>query len=153
MPWSRRRAVAASASVIAAVALAAAMAGRGCEVDEDSPAGVVHAFVAAAEAEDADAVLELLGPATRAGLAESARQATALAGSARRFDPADMLGIGPRRSHSAHSVEVVEISADRAYVELVDGRGPPTRVSLVRANGHWRIELPPYDAPAQSPSR
>lgn len=149
MPWPRRRALAAATSVLAAMALAASMAGRGCAVDEDDPIAAVRAFTAAASAEDHEALFELLGPATRAGLDAAARRASDLAGGAHRFDAIDMLRIG-RVSASPPELRVIEREHDRAVVESVESSGARTRLVTVLVDGAWRIELPEY-APATGP--
>src|SRR5690606_37707236 len=69
---AKRRALAAAVTALLAVALAAAVAGRGCSSEDDTPEGAVRAFVAAARAGDHEALFELLGPATRARLERSA---------------------------------------------------------------------------------
>jgi hypothetical protein len=149
MPWSRRRALAAAISVLAAMALAASMAGRGCRVDEDDPIGAVRAFAAAAGAEDHEALFELLGPATRAGLDAAARRATDLAGGAHRFDAIDMLSIG-KTSASPGELRMIERKDDRAVVELVGPSGERARLVTVHVDDAWRIELPEY-APERAP--
>jgi hypothetical protein len=143
MPWSRRRALAAAISVLAAMALAASIAGRGCRVGEDDAISAVHAFMAAASAEDHEALFELLGPATRAGLAAAARRATDLAGGAHRFDAIDMLSIGKTIASSSRELRVIEREDDRAVVELEAG-GERARLVTVHVDGAWRIELPAY---------
>ncbi|HWN67677.1 MAG TPA: hypothetical protein VNM90_08550 [Haliangium sp.] len=152
MPWSRRRALAAATSVLAAMALAASMAGRGCRVDGDDPIGAVRAFADAASAEDHEALFELLGPATRAGLEAAARRATDLAGGAHRFDAIDMLSIGTA-STSQRELRMTERNDDRAVVELVATSGERARLVTVHVDGAWRIELPEYaSGPASGPS-
>jgi hypothetical protein len=153
MPWSRRRALAAATSVLAAMALAASMAGRGCLVGEDDAVGAVHAFAAAAKAEDHEALFELLGPATRAGLDAAARRATDLAGGAHRFDAIDMLSIG-KASASPRELRVIERKDDRAVVEIVGSGGERARLVTVHVDGAWRIELPEYTLePGAEPRR
>lgn len=153
MPWSRRRALAAAISVVAAMALAASMAGRGCRVGEDDAVAAVRAFVAAANAEDHEALFELLGPDTRAGLAAAARRATDLAGGAHRFDAIDMLSIGKSKA-STRELRLIERQDDRAVVEI-DAGGERARLVTVHVDGAWRIELPEYayatPNPGQSP--
>ena len=152
MPWSRRRALAAATSVLAAMALAASMAGRGCRVDGDDPIGAVRAFADAASAEDHEALFELLGPATRAGLEAAARRATDLAGGAHRFDAIDMLSIG-KASTSQRELRMIERKDDRAVVELVATSGERARLVTVHVDGAWRVELPEYaPEPAPEPS-
>lgn len=150
MPWSRRRALAAATSVLAAMALAASMAGRGCRVDENDATGAVHAFMAAASAEDHEALFELLGPATRAGLDQAARRATDLAGGAHRFEAIDMLSIG-KASASSRELRVIEHDDDRAVIEIVSDTGEQARLVAVHVDGAWRVELPEYASDALAP--
>jgi cytochrome c551/c552 len=147
MPWSRRRALAAATSALAAMALAASMAGRGCRMNEDDASGAVHAFIAAASAEDHEALFELLGPETRAGLDQAARRATDLAGGAHRFDAIDMLSIG-KASASSRELRVLEHGDDRAVIEIVSDSGERARLVAVHVEGAWRVELPEYAPPA-----
>ena len=147
MPWSRRRALAAATSVLAAMALAASMAGRGCRVDEDDPIGAVRDFTAAAATEDHEALFDLLGPGTRAGLDAAARRATDLAGGAHRFDAIDMLSVG-KASASPRELRMIERKDDRAVVEIVGPGGEAARLVTVHVDGAWRIELPEYAQPA-----
>lgn len=144
MPWSRRRALAAVTSVLAAMALAASMAGRGCSMDEDEPIAAVRAFAAAASAEDHEALYELLGPTTRAGLEASARRATDLAGGAHRFDAIDMLSIGKAAGAPPRELRVVEREGTHAVVQFLGVSDRPARLMTVYASGAWRIELPEY---------
>lgn len=137
------RLVALAASVLAAAALAAAVAGRSCSVDDDSPEGAVRSFVAAAQAGDEAALYELLGPTTRQKLDQAAERATNLAGTTRRYGPLDLVSIsesvdGPRK------IALVSRDGDAAVVELTAADGASARLDLVREDGHWRIELPDY---------
>jgi len=146
-----RRTLAAAASVVAAMALAAAVAGRGCRVDENSPEGVVASFVQASRADDRDTLYQLLGPQTRAWLDDAARRATDLAGGAKRFSPLDMIGIS-ENTHITPSTEVVvkERRDGQARVELVSPSGQRSELRMVEIDGHWRIELPGYQPPEPS---
>lgn len=142
---SRRRAVAAAVTALLAMALAAAVAGRGCRGEDDLPEGTVRAFAAAARAHDRDALYELLGPATRARLESAARRATELVGG-QRFAPQDLIRsdldrLGPVR------VLRVEQDGARAVVEVADELDQPAAIELVKVDGHWRIELPAYVTP------
>jgi len=68
---TRRSTIAAVASAIAAMTLAAAVAGRSCRVTKPGPDVTVRDLVQAARANDRDLVFELLAPATRAALEAS----------------------------------------------------------------------------------
>lgn len=144
MRGGKPRLVALAASVLAAMALAAAVAGRGCSVDDDSPEGAVRSLVAAAEAGDEAAVYDLLGPATRHRLDQAAERATNLAGSTRRYGPLDLISISDL-GKMPRDIKTVSRDARAAVVELT-GPGGAGRLDLVREDGHWRIELPPAES-------
>lgn len=117
--FASRRSVAVVASALAAMALAAAVAGRGCQVDENTPTGVVQSFADAVRADDRQALYELLGPQTRKALDVAAQRATDLVGGAERFGPLDMIGIN-------QGVEVtapVQIKLERTGELLLEERG------------------------------
>lgn len=138
-----RRSLAATASVVAAMALAAAVAGRGCQVDENTPEGVVASFIQASRADDRETLYQLLGPKTRAWLDDAARRATDLAGGAKRFGPLDMIGVSENTSvTSSAEIAVDELSEQTAKVELVNASGQRSELHLVEIDGQWRIELP-----------
>lgn len=143
-----RRTLAAAASVLAAMALAAAVAGRGCRVDAGTPGGVVASFIEASRADDRETLYQLLGPHTRAWLDDAARRATDLAGGAKRFGPLDMIGIS-ENTHIAPPEKIVveELSGGEARVELVRPSGQRSELHIVEIDGQWRIELPGYRAP------
>lgn len=154
---SRRRAITLVASALAAVALAAAVAGRACSVEDYSPEGAARAFVEAANAGDRRAIYELLGPETKARLAHASRRATDLVGGGTRFDALDLVGLGtPLESGSPTEVVVKrrvsaeEANDERGYtlVEVVDTSGRRAELRLVEIGGNWRVEVPAYpDAP------
>jgi hypothetical protein len=141
---SRRGALAAVASALAAMALAAAVAGRSCRVTQPGPEAAVHDMIQAAKTGDRDAVFELLTPATRERLAAEARRATDLVGAAQRYTAKDLISIGSSDSMADPTdVTVLEEHGDRAVVEVVSPAGR-ARVDLVRTGGLWRIDLPQY---------
>jgi hypothetical protein len=138
---SRRRALAAAATALAAVALAAAVAGRGCGPQDDTPDGAVRAFAAAAQAGDKRAVYDLLGPQTRRTLAERAARASELG--ERRYEPEEMIGLGPISGETTRSFDTIREDGDRAVVGVFDGNGGRVDLDVVRVNGRWRLELAP----------
>jgi len=141
---SRRRAVAAGASAIAAVALAVAVVGRSCGVADPGPEAAVRGMLAAASAGDRHAVFDLLTPETQHSLTEYARRATDVVGSSVRYSPLDLISIGASSESTAPSdLTVVERVGDRAVVEVVSPGGRD-RVTVLRVNGRWRIDLPAY---------
>src|SRR5262245_52071955 len=140
---SRRRAWAAGASVLAAVAFAATVAGsRSCAVTDPGPEGAVRAMLAAANAGDRHAVFALLGPETRQRLDELARRATDVVGSSVRYSPLDLINIGTQ-SARVSDVTVVDKLDERAVIEIVGDAGR-WRVVVVRVDGTWRVEVPDY---------
>jgi hypothetical protein len=139
--WARR-AFSLGAPLIAAVAVAVAVAGRGCEEEAGSPEITVRQFLEATRRLDREAMLELLGPRTRARLGAAALRATDL--SSRRYAAGDMLGFNTGLDDLAlEELETREVarSEDRASVEIVDRRGRRHRIELVHVEGAWRIEL------------
>jgi len=143
---SRRRAAAAAFSVLAAVALAVAVVGRGCRVAEPGPETAVRGMIAAANEGDRNGVFALLSPSTQAALEERAQRATELVGSNVRYTALDLIAIGSAEDVPAPSeIEVVERDGNRAVVEVVSSAGR-ARLDVVRVGGRWRIDLPSYAA-------
>jgi hypothetical protein len=140
---SRRSTVAAVASALAAMAVAAAVAGRSCRVTEPGPEVAVRDMVRAAKTGDREAVFELLGPATRARLDAEAKRATDLVGASVRYTAKDLVSIGSSEGTTLTDLTVIEQHDDNAVVEVVSAAGR-SRVDLVRVDGRWRIELPHY---------
>ena len=144
---TRRSTVAAVASALAAIALAAAVAGRSCRVTQPGPEATVRDLVQAAKAGDRDAVYELLSPATRARLEVEAGRATDYVGGAVRYRAKDLISIGAvDPSATPTDITVVEESGDHASVEIVSPGGR-SRLELVRSDGRWRVDLPSFGAP------
>lgn len=141
---SRRSTVAAIASAMAAMALAAAVAGRGCRVNDPGPEAAVRDMYQAAKIGDRDAVFELLGPDTRANLEAQAKRSTDLVGGAVRYSAKDLISIGSSEGFAAPtSFNVREFPNDRGEVEVVTSAGVQ-RLEMVRVDGHWKIELRAY---------
>lgn len=141
---SRRNVLTALTSAVAAVALAAAVAGRSCSVD-DTPTGVVRELAAAASADDPEALYDLLGPETRARLHRAAKKATDLAGGAMRYSALDMISIGRSTEIVPAKEFILKQSSDsRATVEIIGVNDERELIDLVNVDGHWRIELPAY---------
>jgi hypothetical protein len=141
---SRRSTLAAVASALAAMALAAAVAGRSCRVTRPGPEAAVGAMIQAAKTNDHDAVFELLAPATRDRLDAEARRATDLVGASQRYTAKDLISIGSSEGVADPTdITVLEDRGDRAVVEVVSPAGR-ARLDLVRIDGRWRIELPQY---------
>src|SRR6187549_2171020 len=91
---SRRSTIAAVTSALAAIALAAAVAGRSCSVSEPGPEMAVRAMFQAAKAQDREAVFRLLSPSTHARLEAEAKHATDLVGAAVRYTAKDLVSLG-----------------------------------------------------------
>lgn len=142
---SRVRAVAAGASALAAVALAVAVVGRSCGEPDHGPEAAVRGMIAAANAGDRHAVFDLLTPVTQQRLTDRARRATDLVGSSVRYSALDLISIGAAGEDSPPvDLTVVERVGDRAEVEVVSAGGMRARVTVVKVDGRWRIDLPEY---------
>jgi hypothetical protein len=141
---SRRGALAAATSALAALALAIAVLGRGCRVDDPGPDAAVHDLITAARANDRKAVFELLSPETQRKLEERAQGATSLVGASVRYSAFDLISIGSFDDQpSPTELRVVELYGDKATVELESASGK-ARLSLIKVDGRWRIDLPDY---------
>jgi predicted lipid-binding transport protein (Tim44 family) len=141
---SRRGALAAVASALAAMALAAAVAGRSCRVTQPGPEAAVRDMIQAAKTNDRDTVFELLTPATRDRLEAEARRATDLVGASQRYTAKDLISIGSSDAAADPTdITVLEEHGERAVVEIVSPAGR-ARVDLVKLEGRWRIDLPQY---------
>jgi hypothetical protein len=141
-----RRTLAAAASLIAAVALALAMAGRGCRMGSDGPDAAVQGLIQAARAGDRQAVFDRLSRATQQALEERARAATDLVGSSVRYTALELVSIGASDDDPApRQVRVVSEKGDRAVVEVTSVTGSG-RIDLVYEDGAWRVHLPAYGA-------
>ncbi len=139
-----RTTIAAVASALAAMALAAAVAGRSCRVSSPGPEAAVHDMIQAAKAGDRDVVFELLAPATRTRLEAEAKRATDLVGASQRYTAKDLISIGSSDGVSAPTdITVLEEHGDHAVVEIVSPAGR-SQMSLVKVDGRWLIDLPTY---------
>lgn len=145
---TRRSTVAAVASALAAMAVAAAVAGRSCRVSQPGPEAAVRDMLQAAKTGDRDTVFELLAPRTRARLEVQARRATDLVGASMRFAPKDLVSMGSSDGVDAPTdITVLDELDDRAVVEVVSPAGR-SRLELVRVEDRWLIDLPAYGAGA-----
>ena len=143
---SRRNAITGAASALAAVALALAVAGRSCDVDDSSPQAAVRDFSDAANAGDREAVFGLLGPETQQRLEAAAQRATDLVGGARRYQALDMISISRSSDASPPKDFILRSQSEgRAIVEIVGSSGERAQVHVVKVKGRWRIELPGYN--------
>jgi len=141
---TRRSTVAAVASALAAMALAAAVAGRSCRVTTPGPELVVRDLLAAAKAGDRDAIYDLLTPATQARLESQAKRATDLVGAAVRYTAKDLISIGASDGVAPPSdITLIDARGDHATVELVSPNGR-AKLDLVKSDGRWRIDLPQF---------
>jgi hypothetical protein len=142
----RRRNAAAAVSVLAAVALAIAVVGRGCRVREPGPDAAVRSMIAAANAGDKKAVFALFTPATQARLEERAQRATELVGSNVRYTALDLISIGTAEDvPQPTDINVIRNEDGFAVVEIVSSAGR-ARIDLEKIEGRWRIDLPGYAA-------
>lgn len=146
---SRRSTLAAVASALAAMALAAAVAGRGCRVTQPGPEAAVRDMIQAAKTGDRELVFSLLSDATRDRLAAEARRATDLVGASQRYTAKDLISIGSTDGAADPTdvdptdITVLEERGDHAVVEVVSAAGR-ARVELIKVAGRWRIDLPQY---------
>jgi len=144
---TRRSTIAAIASALAAIALAAAVAGRSCRVTQPGPEVTVRDLLQAAKAGDRDTVFQLLTPSTRARLDSEAKRATDLVGGAVRYAAKDLISIGANEGVAEPTdITVLEEEGDRAIVEVVSPAGR-SRVELRRIDGRWRVDIGGYGAP------
>lgn len=107
-----------------------------------SPTAAAMAVVEAAHDGDGDAVLQLLGPRTRARLETNLRRAREQSG-ARDLQVVDLLGVGwssPR--FRPIDARVRDRQGDHATVELRGRQGELERVETVRGADGWKVELP-----------
>lgn len=141
---SRRSTVAAVASALAAMAVAAAVAGRSCRVSQPGPEAVVRDMLQAAKTGDRDTVFDLLTPQTQARLEVEARRATDLVGAATRFTAKDLVSVGSSEGVAPPTdITVLEELGDHAVVEVVSPAGR-SRMTVVRLAGRWLVDLPGY---------
>ncbi len=141
---SRRSTIAAVASALAAMAIAAAMAGRSCRVSQPGPEAAVRDILQAAKTGDRDTVFDMLAPATRARLEVEAKRATDLVGASIRYTAKDLVSIGSSENIAAPTdITVLEEHDDRALVEVVSPAGR-SRMQLVKVDGRWKIDIPEY---------
>jgi hypothetical protein len=140
---TRRSTIAAVASAVAAMAFAAAVAGRSCHVTEPGPEVTVRDLITAAKAGDRDAIYELLAPATQARLETEAKRATDLVGAAVRYNPKDLISIGGSDIAPPTDITVIDQRGDHATVEVVSPNGR-ARLELVKSDGRWRVDLPQF---------
>lgn len=144
---TRRSTIAAVASALAAMALAAAVAGRSCQVTKPGPEMTVRDLLQASRMGNRDLVFELLTPATRARLQVQADRATDLVGAAVRYTAKDLISIGASDDRLAPTdITVIEQRGDHAVVEIVSPAGR-ARVQLIEIEGRWRVDLSRYDQP------
>ncbi len=144
---SRRRGATTIVSAVAAVALAAAMVGRGCSVRGSGPDGVVRELINAQRTGDAELLYSLLGPNTIAALQTEARRATDLVGGWQRFVPADLVSIGQATpGGGTFEYSVRRIAEDKAQVDIASSTGQKSVLMLVRIDKDWRIEVPEFIA-------
>jgi hypothetical protein len=144
---SRRGALAAAASALAAIALAVTMLGRGCTVSEPGPEAAVRGLLQAARTGDRKAVWRLLSPETQRALEERARKATDLVGSSTRYAAIDLISVGASDDVPPPTdVRTIARADNRATVEI-GGPAGRSQIELVRVEGRWRIDLATYHSP------
>ena len=137
---TRRSTIAAGASILAAMAVAAAVAGRSCRVSQPGPEAAVRELLQAAKTGDRETVFELLTPSTQARLEAEAKRSTDLVGAAVRYTAKDLVSIGSADSTTAPTDITVH---DRAVVQIITPAGRYD-LDLIRIDGRWRIDIPHY---------
>ena len=143
---SPRRGLAAAISALFAMALAAAVAGRGCQNESDGPSDVVRSFIEHAREGDKAALFRMLGPESRERLRSAAARANELVGGERRYQPQDMLQ--PMRSGPGDlKIRTVKKQGDEALVSLTSSAGYFDEVRVVHIDDRWLIEISPGDDP------
>jgi len=141
---TRRSTVAAVASILAAMALAVAVAGRSCRVSQPGPEAAVREMLQAARTGDSELVWELLSPETRERLTAQAKRSSDFVGATVRYSAKDLISIGGSEGVPAPTdITVIEEHADRAVVEIVSSAGR-WRMSLVKVEDRWRVDVPQY---------
>src|SRR4029079_4654728 len=117
------------------MALAAAVAGRSCQVTQPGPEMTVRDLLQAAKTNDRDLVFELLTPATPDRLEAEAKRATDLVGAANRYDAKDLISIGASDNVAMPTdITVIEERGDHAIVEIVSAAGR-SRLQLQKVSG------------------
>lgn len=143
---TRRSTMAAVASILAAMALAVAVAGRSCRVSQPGPEVTVREMLQAARTGDVDRVWELLAPDTRERLVAQAKRSTDFVGATVRYNPKDLISIGGSEGvPTPTDITVIEEHNNQAVVEIVSPAGR-WRMSLVKSLGRWRVDIPQYPA-------
>lgn len=140
---SKRRALTATASALAAAALVAGVAGRGC-AEEPGPAETVRALAVAAASGDREGVVDLLGPDTRARLEREAGRATELVGGSARYEAADLVTLGSGEESGLPAELGVDYVGERRALVDVGGPEGEAEILVVRVAGEWLVELPGY---------
>ncbi|MCP4449115.1 MAG: hypothetical protein GY811_27845 [Myxococcales bacterium] len=136
----QRHGLAAAITMLIAMALAAAVAGRGCNRDSDGPTEAVRAFMQASKSGNRDAALKMLGPKTRAQLERAALRATKLVGGEGRYQARDVLQLhttGP----DADSIVNMGRDGDQASISITDSHGKKSTIITVLVDGNWLLEL------------
>ncbi len=137
---SQGQGVTAAITALIAMALAAAVAGRGCNRDSDGPTEAVRAFLDASQSGNRDAALSMLGPKTLAQLEEAALRATKLVGGQGRYEARDVLQL---HSSGPDAMSIVNMGrdGDQASISLTDSQGRKSTIITVLIDGQWRLEL------------
>ncbi len=141
--WNRR-VLALLAPVGCAVALAAAVSGRGCENREAAPKETVRVFLEAANELDREKMFSMLSQRTQEVLEAQAREATDR--SSRRYLGYELIGIDSELSvfdtdEAPREISLVSQTDETATVEIVDNVGNTHRIELVRENDRWHLDL------------
>ena len=123
-----------------AIGLVCIAAISGCA--RSSPVTVVQSLVEAAREGDRAAVMQLLGPKTRARLVADAQTASEQAGR-RHLGPEDLLAAGwTPPKWEQRTLRVASRTGSTAVVEVEGRGGERGQIECVIESGSWKVELP-----------
>jgi hypothetical protein len=147
----------AAVGAAAALAIAIAVYGRGCESDQDTAEAIARQFLAASLAGDSTAMYELMSKDTREQLASAARRATELVGGSRRYGPTDMIDVSPSAAGTQlPALSVLERGERRVVFDVgATTSHPGATLTVIYEQEAWRVDVPAYQRaiPAPPPGR
>ena len=109
---------------------------------DDAYRRFVQAAAAAHQGEvEPQALLEHFDASTRARLAARAKSAAAATGKSLDADPADQLLAGDALAPAVTGIEVNDLTATSATLQISTDGGPTQAVKMVLQGGRWRIHL------------
>ena len=140
-------------SAAAALAIAVAVYGRGCNASDDTAKAAAVRFLAASRAGTPGIMYEMMSKQTRKDLQDAARKATELVGGSRRFEAVDMISIAaaPRETPPPTLVETERGSGRVVFTVQGAQNDPSTRLVLVLEDGRWRVDVPDFHLAVDKP--